>query len=206
MVKRPEASDTEELLRRAREGDAGARDALLARHRQRLCKMVTIRIDNRLRSRVDPSDVVQEAMRVAHRRLPEYLADPRRPFYPWLRGIALDRLVEMYRRHVVASKRSVRREEGCLSGVNNESEHELATRLVATSLHPSGRLMREEMLARVHTALEQLSVGDREVLVLRHLEQLSVEEIADVLNITRTNVTTRHLRALQRLRDLIGND
>jgi RNA polymerase sigma factor (sigma-70 family) len=109
----------------------------------------------------------------------------------------------MYRRHVTADKRSVLREER-QPQLNDESKHELASRLVAVSLPPSGRLMLAEMLARVHQALQQLKAGDREMLVLRHLEQLSVEEIADVLGISRANVATRHLRALERLRDVLG--
>ena len=203
---RLENSDTDRLLRQAREGDEQAREALLGQHRARLCKMVTMRLDKRMAARVDPSDVVQEAMRVAHGRFSEYLADPRRPFYVWLRGIALDRLVEIYRRHVVAGKRSVLREQSGRPPLNDESECELANLLVTSSLHAGRRLLVAELMVRVRTGLQQLSANDRELLVLRHLEQLSVEEIAEVLGITKTAVTTRHLRALERLRDVLGED
>jgi RNA polymerase sigma-70 factor, ECF subfamily len=194
------------LIKQARDGDAKARDALLLRHRTRLRKMVAIRIDKRLAARVDPSDVVQEAMKVAHARFAEYLADPRRPFYPWLRGITLDRLVDMYRRHVVASRRSVLREQAPRLMLNDESECELANSLVASNLNPSRGLLLLEMLTRVRAALQQLSENDRDILVMRHLEQLNVVEIADALGISKTAVTTRHLRALQRLRVLLGRD
>jgi RNA polymerase sigma-70 factor (ECF subfamily) len=199
-------ADTDQLLLRARQGDENARDALLQRHRARLCNLVAIRIDKRLAARVDPSDVVQEAMKVAHGRFAEYLEDPRRPFYPWLRGIALDRLVEMYRRHIVAARRSVRREEPARVMLNDQSEHELASRLAASHVNPSRGLLLSEMMTRVRAGLQKLSASDREILVMRHLEQMNVEEIAAMLRISKSVVTTRHLRALQRLREHLGND
>jgi RNA polymerase sigma-70 factor (ECF subfamily) len=165
-----------------------------------------MRIDKRVAARLDPSDVVQDALQVAHQRFEEYLQEPGRPFYLWLRGITLDRLVETYRRHVEAQKRSVLREQPDGLWINDDSEHELANQLVTGSLSPGSRLMQAEMLARVREALGQLAPADREVLVLRHLEQLSVEEIAQVLGITKVAVTTRHFRALERLREVLGDD
>jgi RNA polymerase sigma-70 factor (ECF subfamily) len=200
----PDGSETDRLLALARDGDEQAREALLQCHRARLRKMVAMRMDRRLAARIDPSDVVQEALKAAFGRLSEYLQAPSRPFYPWLRGIALDRLVEMYRRHVVAGKRSVLREQPRRLMINDESECELANQLLASSRNPSRELLLTEMLARVRQGLQELSENDREILVLRHLEQLSVEEIADVLTISKTAVTTRHLRAVQRLRDVLG--
>ena len=200
------ASDFEQLLMRAREGDEQAKSALLDQQRPRLCKLVTMRIDKRMAARLDPSDVVQDAMQVAHQRFVEYLQDTSRPFYVWLRGITLDRLIETYRRHVDAQKRSVLREQLGGLWIRDESEHELANQLVTGSLSPSGRLLQAEMLSRVREALAQLASADREVLVLRHLEQLSVDEIAHVLGITKVAVTTRHFRALERLRGVLGDD
>ena len=191
---------------RAREGDEQAKSALLDQQRPRLCKLVTMRIDKRMAARLDPSDVVQDAMQVAHQRFVEYLQDTSRPFYVWLRGITLDRLIETYRRHVDAQKRSVLREQLGGLWIRDESEHELANQLVTGSLSPSGRLLQAEMLSRVREALAQLASADREVLVLRHLEQLSVDEIAHVLGITKVAVTTRHFRALERLRGVLGDD
>ncbi len=206
MLNSDEVCDTDELLRQIRDGDGEAREALLARHRVRLCRMVAIRIDRRIAARVDPSDVVQEAMRVAYLRLPEYLRDPQRPFYTWLRSLALDRLWEQYRRHVVAGKRSVRREQYTYLRPNDASESQLADRLVATSLAADERMLLSELHSRVREGLRQLSANDREMLVLRHLEQLSVQEIAYILEISMSAVTTRHLRALQRLRAVLGDD
>jgi RNA polymerase sigma-70 factor (ECF subfamily) len=200
------AADFEQLLQRAREGDEHAKAALLGQQRARLCKLVTMRIDKRMAARLDPSDVVQDAMQVAHQRFGEFLQDPGRPFYVWLRGITLDRLVETYRRHVEAQKRSVLREQPGGLWISGESEHELANKLVTGSLSPGSRLLQAEMLARVQQALTQLAPADREVLVLRHLEQLSVEEIAHVLGITKVAATTRHFRALERLREVMGEE
>jgi RNA polymerase sigma-70 factor (ECF subfamily) len=199
-------SDTDRLLLQVRQGDEQARETLLERYRARLRRMLTMRMDRKLAARVDPSDIVQDALKAAHGRLSEYLDDPRPTFYLWLRGIALDRLVELYRRHVVASKRSVLREQPRGPMINEESEFELANQLMTRSLNPSRHLVMEELLTRVRLGLQQLSANDREILELRHLEQLSVSEIADLLGISKTAVTTRHLRALQRLRDILGTD
>ena len=106
-----ERVDNDELLERAGRGDAQARADLLARHRERLRRMVALRMDRRLSPRVDPSDVVQDALAEAHRQLPDYLLERPLPFYPWLRQIAWDRLVQQHRRHLHAGRRSVRREE-----------------------------------------------------------------------------------------------
>src|SRR5437870_3588834 len=103
--------DTEELLRRAGEGDAVARGALLDRHRRRLRQMIACRMDPRLAARLDPSDVVQETLAEADRRLDGYLNERPLPFYPWLRKLAWDRLVEQHRRHLRARRRSVLREQ-----------------------------------------------------------------------------------------------
>ena len=195
------------LLQRATEGDAAARAELLARYRSRLRRMIAMRIDPRVAARVDPSDVVQEAMRDAHHRLPEYFADPQLPFYPWLRRITWDRLVDMYRQHIGAERRSVLREQPGVPDLNDESVAELAQSIAtSSSLNPGRRAMLVEMQARTKTALLQLKPHDREILVLRYLEQLGVEEIAGVLGISQTAVTSRHLRALQRLRRLLGDE
>ena len=125
------------------------------------------------------------------------------PFYPWLRRLAWERLVRLHRRHLQAARRSVRREQPL--PLPDESAVELADRLSARGSSPSVRLQREETANQVRTALAQLRPRDQEVLVLRHLEHLSVQEIAAILELTEDAVKTRHLRALQRLRQLLGN-
>ena len=197
--------DTDELLRRVSHGDSPARNQLLSRHRSRLRKFVGFRMDRRLAARVDPSDIVQDVLTEADRKLPDYMQHRPLPFYPWLRQIASDRLIELHRQHVQARKRSVRREELEVRALPDESLAELASRLVTTSTSPSQRLLRKEVQHRMRAALERLPARDREVLELRHLEQLSVAETAAALGLSQAAVKTRHLRALERLRDLLGN-
>jgi RNA polymerase sigma-70 factor (ECF subfamily) len=194
------------LLSRAGAGDKQAGIELLGCYRGQLRRMIAIRLDRRLSARIDASDVVQEALNNAFARLPEYFADPQLSFYPWLRRIAWDRLVDMSRAHIGAEKRSVLREHAWTTNFNNESTEELAHSLVTSSLNPGRRAMLAEMQARMKAALLELKPHDREILVLRYLEQLGVDEIADVLGISQTAVTSRHLRALQRLRRLLGDE
>jgi RNA polymerase sigma-70 factor, ECF subfamily len=197
-------ADTDLLLERAARGDTGAGQQLLARHRSRLLRMVGLRMDRRLAARFDPSDVVQEALAEADRRLSDYLRRRPLPFYPWLRGLAWDRLVEWHRRHVGAGRRSVTREEAGVLDLPDESAAQLAGRLVDHSSSPSQKLVQQELRQRVRSALGGLPAPDREVLVLRHLEQLSTEETAAVLQISPSAVKMRTLRALQRLRQALG--
>jgi RNA polymerase sigma-70 factor (ECF subfamily) len=199
----PAPPDTDELLDRTAQGDRAARDQLLARHQERLRQAVSYRLDRRLAARVDPSDVVQEVLAEAARKLPEYLRQRPLPFYPWLRQMALERLAELYRRHVQAQRRSVRREEPGLLPLADESAGELADRLAASASSPSQRLLRSEARQRVRAALKLLAPADREVLELRHLEQLSAAETAAVLGISTAAAQSRHLRAVQRLRSLL---
>jgi RNA polymerase sigma-70 factor (ECF subfamily) len=198
--------DTDQLLQRARGGDASARDGLLARHRPRLRRMVRLHLDPRLGARVDPSDVVQETLAEAARRLDDYLRRPPLPFYPWLRQIALDRLVDLRRRHLRARKRSVAREEPGVLSLPDESAAELAARLIDLGSSPSRHLLREELRERVRAALGRLPAADREVLVLRHLEQMPAREVAAVLGVGEGAVRMRLVRALGRLRDLLDQD
>jgi RNA polymerase sigma-70 factor (ECF subfamily) len=197
------APDTEELLRRTADGDAEARNLLLARHQGRLRQMVAVRLDHRLAARVDPSDAVQEVLVEADRRLADYLRERPLPFYPWLRQLATERLLDLHRRHLHAQRRSVRREEPGRLALPEESAEVLADRLAGSTTNPSEHLLRQEARQRVRAALEQLSERDREVLELRHLEGLSVAETAAALGVAPGTVKTRHLRALTRLRRLL---
>src|SRR5579864_3777951 len=125
--------DTDELLERVKSGDDAARQRLLARHRTRLKRMIAVRIDRRLAARIDPSDVVQEALTEADRRLADYLK--RRPiaFYPWLRQIAWERLIQLHRHHIASRRRSVNREQADAPGLPDESLVRLADRLLTSS-------------------------------------------------------------------------
>lgn len=194
--------DSEVLLDQAAAGDAEARERLLAAHRSRLRRMVAVRIDPRLAARIDPSDVVQEALADAAQKFDDFLRDRPVAFYPWLRRLAWERLMKLYRRHVTARRRSVASEERRMR-LPDHSAVRLGRRFAGSSTGPSAALQREELRDRVRRALARMRPGDREVLVLRHLEGLSSREIADVLAISEGAVNTRHVRALCRMRKLL---
>jgi RNA polymerase sigma-70 factor (ECF subfamily) len=194
-------SDTDRLLDAAARGDAHARGPLLDRHRERLKRMVAVRLDRRLAARVDASDVVQDTLAEAAARLDGYLRDRPLPFYPWLRRLAEERLADVHRGHLRAGRRSIAREEP--GGLPTGSAPGLAERLVDVTSGPSAGLRREERQAAVRRALNRLPGRDRAVLELRYLEQLSTAEAAAVLGIGEGAVKMRLLRALERLRDLL---
>jgi RNA polymerase sigma-70 factor (ECF subfamily) len=194
------APDTEQLLAAAAQGDAQARGRLLDRHRPRLKQMVAVRFDRRLAARLDPSDLVQETLVEADRRLDAYLQDRPLPFYPWLRQLAMNRLLDARRFHIRAGRRTVSREEP--AGLPEGSVLTLAERLLGGEA-PSAGLRLHEKRAQVRAALDRLADADREVLALRFLEQLSAAEAGAVLGVGEGTVRMRVVRALRRLRSLI---
>jgi RNA polymerase sigma-70 factor (ECF subfamily) len=202
----PYQPESEELVDRAARGDEAARHLLLARHRDRLKRMVAVHLDRRLAARVDPSDIVQEALLDAHRELSDYLRRRPIPLYPWLRQLAWERLLKSHRAHIKVQKRSVGREERRNLALPEESAVQLAQRLIAAGTSPSRRMIRDELRQRVRAALEAASPRDREILVMRHLEEMSAAEIAAALGITERAAKARHTRALERLRGLLNED
>jgi RNA polymerase sigma-70 factor (ECF subfamily) len=197
-MSRPSKPDTEQLLEAVSHGDVGAKGPLLQRHRDRLKRMVAVRFDRRLSPRVDPSDLVQEALAEAADKLDAYIQNRPISFYPWLRQIAEQRIIAARRRHLHAGRRTLARQDP--NGLPAESVLELAERLLAGEA-PSAGLRRKEQKAVVRAALDRLKDRDREVLVLRFLEELPSKEVAEVLGITEGAVRVRMMRALQRLRD-----
>jgi RNA polymerase sigma-70 factor, ECF subfamily len=195
-----ENPETRRLLDRAGHGEVEARNQLLDRYRARLRRMIAVHLDHRISARIDPSDVVQEALAGADRRLGSYLRDRPLPFYPWLRGFARDRLLDLRRRHVRASCRSVAREEA------EEGPETTSRDLEASGTSPSGHLIRAERRDRVREALARLEVGDRDVLALRQVEGLTAAKAAAVLGIGEEALKSRHRRALERLRALLDDD
>jgi RNA polymerase sigma-70 factor (ECF subfamily) len=143
---------------------------------------------------------VQEALADAAQSLSDYLRDRPLPFYPWLRQFAWERLLQLHRRHVQARQRSVTREQLRIFDVADESEAVLVERLARSGSSPSAGLLAAELRDRLRAALDLLEPHDREVLVLRYLEQLPTKEVAAVLGISDAAVKTRHRRALERLR------
>jgi RNA polymerase sigma-70 factor (ECF subfamily) len=194
-----DSAETQRLLEQARAGTAGAVDRLLERHRAYLCRFVELRLCPQLRTRVDPSDVVQEAQMEAVRRLDGYLRDAPLPFRLWLRRIAQDRLLMLRRRHRGAGRRAVTRE----AAMPDESSLAFARQLLASGTSPSARLAASELAQRVREAVAQLPEADREIVLLRNFEGLSNQEVAQLLEIQPATATQRYGRALLRLRKLL---
>jgi RNA polymerase sigma-70 factor, ECF subfamily len=197
--------DTEELLERVAQGDDEALQQLLLLHRTRLRQMIDVRLDARLAARFDASDVVQETLKEALQKLPRYLVERPLPFYPWLRQIGWKRLERLFQQHLAAQRRSIDREQALTMTLSGRSLGHLSQRLLYRGASPSEIVVGREQQQRVRETLEQLPAGDREVLVLRFLEHLSPPEIAAVMGIPAGAVRVRQLRALQRLRKLLGD-
>jgi RNA polymerase sigma-70 factor (ECF subfamily) len=196
--------ETEQLLRRAAEGGREEFGELLERHRQRLRRMVALRLDRRLQGRVDPSDVIQEVYLEASARLPEYLHEPTMPFFLWLRFLTGQKVLQLHRQHLGAHMRDVGREVSLYRGaLPTASSAALAAQLVGHETRPSEAAVRAERKVRLQEALNSMDPLDREVLALRHFEQLSTAETAQVLNIKDAAAGKRYVRALQRLKQVL---
>ena len=195
----PDSDETRRLLERAQAGDAEAPEQLLARHRPFLRRLVELRLDPRLRARVDPSDVMQEAQLDAFRRLADYLRRRPMPFRLWLRKTAQERLLKVQRQHLETAGRAVGREVPLPA----RSSAVLGQQLVTRGSAPGARLDRSEIARRVREAVARLPEGDREVLLMRNFEGLSNPEIGYLLGLDAAAVSKRHGRALLRLRALL---
>lgn len=170
-------------------------------HRQRLKQMLRFRMDPRLRSRTDVSDILQEAYIDAYRRLDHYARKPQMSFYVWLRQVTMQRLIDVHRQHLLADKRDVRNEVRFGASEHNAATSAaIARQFVDQMATPSQAAIREEMAAQLEATLENLDDIDREVLVLRHFEQLGNNEVAEVLGISEAAASNRYVRALARLR------
>lgn len=204
MAVRPDESETTQLIERAARGDESAWEQLLARDRDRLRRMVSLRLDRRLQGRVDPSDVIQEACIDAARRLAEYRKGPPIPFFLWLRLLTGQRLLEEHRRHLGVHARDAAREVTLHHGAMPESTTAtLAACLLGRLTSPSQAAMRDERKMRIQAALESMEPTDREILALRHYEQLSNGEAAIVLNLDKSAASKRYARALVRLKEIL---
>jgi RNA polymerase sigma-70 factor, ECF subfamily len=198
--------DTDHLLRNAAAGDTVAIETLLERHRKRLRRMIALRLDDRLSARIDASDVVQEALADAARKLADYALARPLPFYPWLHRLAAERLAEVHRRHRRSKARSVAREEADAFAWPDGSAQLMVDRLAANDTTPSHALLRDEQRRHLLAALQELAPIDREVLMMHYLEELSFPEIAAILAIGEGAAKMRHLRALRRIRALMSSD
>jgi RNA polymerase sigma-70 factor (ECF subfamily) len=201
----PQADETQELLRIARAGDSAAVNSLLERHREALRRMIDVRLDRRIRQRVDASDVVQDVLIDAHRRFGDYLSNPAMPFGLWLRHIAQDRLIDAHRRHRDAARRSLDREQPLvIAGHDDRSTIELAAQLWDRQLTPAAAATIRELQQRFAAAVELLDDQDREVVLMRHFEQMTNGEVAESLGLSPPAASMRYLRAIRRLREVLG--
>lgn len=187
------------LLEQVREGDRGALDQLLARHRSYLLTVVELRMDQKMRARVDPSDVVQDAQLEAARRIQEYIDRAPMPFHIWLRKTAYENLLRLRRQHVEADCRSVERE----IPLPDSSSAVLARGILSRELNPSQQVIEQELARRLRQALAKLPEVDAEVLLLRNLEGLTNEEAAQVLGIDPSATSKRYGRAILKFRKLL---
>ena len=180
---------------------------VFSEHRERLRKMLSHRIDSRLLIRTDLSDILQEVYIDALNRIRHYLEKPELSFFVWLRQIALQRMIEVHRQHLLAEKRSLRSEVPVSQvNFNLTASHTWAIQLISNQASPSHAAMHEEMVARVEQTLESMDALDREVLVLRHFEELRNSEVAESLGISVAAASNRYVRALKRLRAVIMSD
>ncbi|HTU90693.1 MAG TPA: sigma-70 family RNA polymerase sigma factor [Gemmataceae bacterium] len=198
-------SESSGLLRRAGQGDAAALGQLLEEHRKRLRRMVRLRLDPRLQGRIDPSDVIQETYLEAAERLADYLRDPKMPFFLWLRFLTGQKLLELRRHHLGTQARDAARELSIYQGAMPEASSAcLAAQLLGKRTAPLEAAIRAEMKLRLQEALNGMEPMDREVLALRHFEQFNNAETAQLLGISESGASSRYLRALKRLKDILG--
>ena len=207
------------LLDRAAGGDAEAWGALLARHEQRLRRLASFRLDPRLRGRVDAADVMQDAFAAATERRAEFFRQSTQSLFLWLRWMVGNTMLELHRHHLGAKMRDPRREAGAGRGADGGAPAEaapdgaddhgtraaLVAQLTAGVTGPATGAGRAELKARLHEALGRMDATDREVLALRHFEQLTSAEAATVLGIHERAAAKRYLRALERFREVLAD-
>lgn len=200
----PDSDQTQELLNKAKQGDSSAAERLLGRHRDALRKMVAMRLDRKIQTRIDASDIVQEVLVEANRRLDKYLENPVMPFHLWLRHMAKDRIIDAHRRHRASAKRSVDKEQPLLAaGGMDRSTMELAALISDREATPAAAATMQELQARFEAAIAQLGEQDQEIVLMRHFEHLTNQETAQALELTEPAASMRYLRAMRRLRTLL---
>jgi RNA polymerase sigma-70 factor, ECF subfamily len=200
-----ESSETNELLGRLQGGEQQALAELFSHYRPSLRRMVSWRLDRRLSSRVDPSDVLQEVYIDAVQRVQGYLDKPTMPFSLWLRLLTGRRLLELHRQHLGAKMRNatveLSLEHGHWPPANPDC---LAAHLTSQLTSPSQAAIRAEKETRLIEALNGMDPLDREVLVLRHFDELSNNEVAELFGIQKAAASHRYVRALERLREILA--
>ena len=199
---------SDQLLSRAAAGDGPALAELFERFRPRLLRMVELRMDARIKARFDAADVVQEAFVDVARRLPTYATKSDIPFFLWLRIVTGDRLGKFHRLHLGAEKRAAYREVTASAGgqqIPDVSSAYLASQLAGQFTSVDRPIKREEARGKLHLALNSMNRDDRELIAMRHFEELSTAEIAAILGMTQSGVRKRYRLAIQRLSAAVGS-
>jgi RNA polymerase sigma-70 factor (ECF subfamily) len=203
----PNRDETDRLLDDARKGEPGAVDRLLGEFREPLRRVIDLRLDPAIARRVDASDIVQDVLIEANQRLTDYLKSPDMPFHLWLRHLAQDRIIDTHRRHRLAQRRSVDREQPIARPAwADESSASLVAHLIDTERTPTSEAIQHELQRQLADAVNQLSDDDREIILMRHHEVLSNQEVARMLDLTEAAASMRYLRALRRLRTVLVPD
>jgi RNA polymerase sigma-70 factor, ECF subfamily len=192
-----------------REALAAGREGVLAevwaKCRTRLRRMIEFRLDPRLWGRVDADDVLQDVYIAASRRLPDYLRDPDIPVFVWLRTMTQQVLADTYRRHVGARKRDARCDIPLhCRATGSSASISIAAKLAASLTSPSKAVVRADNREQLYAALEKMDPIDREVLALRHFEDLGNDEVAEVLGLKKAAASNRYVRALKRLKSIMS--
>jgi RNA polymerase sigma-70 factor (ECF subfamily) len=199
------SSSSSDIIDRLIDGDEQVLGEQFARHRDRLWRMVHFRLDHRLTGRVDADDILQEAYLDAAQRTRHLADSPPPSVFLWLRMIVLQTLINVHRRHLGAKMRDAGREVSLQAGWSHPTSVSLAAKLLDSITSPSGAAIREELTLRLEEALDSLAPIDREVLVLRHFEELSNSEVAEVLQIQQKAASIRYVRALSRLQNVLSS-
>ena len=201
----PTEDQTQQILADVKQGDADAINRLMDRHRDSIRRMIQMRLDNKIQRRIDVSDVVQDVLVEANRRLQTYLENPQMSFHLWLRQIAKDRIIDAHRRHRGSAKRSVDREKPlAVQAADDHSTMQLLDQLRDPELTPAAAATQQEMARAVERSIAELGDQDAEIIIMRHYEQLSNQEIAQALGLTEPAASMRYLRAVRRLREMLG--
>lgn len=199
------SNHTTDLLARAGHGDEAALRELFDEHRERLKRMIRLRMSRRLKARIDDSDILQEAYLQVAKRLPEYTQNPEAPFFLWLRQTVGLKLAEYHRRHLGTQMRDADREVSIYRGALPEANSmSLAAHLLGQLTSPSKAAIKAEMRIKLQEALNSMDPIDREVIALRHFEQLSGDETAEVLGLSKSGGSSRYVRAISRLRKILS--
>src|SRR5579862_9807398 len=196
----PDQPQTQKLLEQIQQGQSEAVEQLLDVHREPLRRMISLRLDPALAARVDASDIVQDVLLEAHRRLSDYLRNPAMPFHLWLRHIAKDHVIDAHRRHRLAQRRSLDREQPIVpAALADHSSCELAGQILDQEPTPASAAIRHELQKRLDAAVAELDEDDREIILMRHGEQLSNQDVATALGLSEAAASMRYLRAVRRL-------